>query len=173
MNPLESYLNHNYPNIDDIPEIHLYMDQLIEFIEGKLHGLKREPTEPIITKTMVNNYVKSSLIKAPAKKKYDSESICDLILIYHLKQVFSMQDIQQILNQFKNTGDYAHYYNAFLTQLNDVKQTQSQENNLYIQNLTKEEAYTLMQKFAIEATLKKQMAEQVLDYLTSKSIEED
>ena len=42
MNPLESYLKHNHPSISDIPEIHLYMDQLIEYIEGKLFELKRQ-----------------------------------------------------------------------------------------------------------------------------------
>lgn len=172
MNPLESYLNHNHPNVYDIPEIHLYMDQLIEFIESKLYELKRQASEPILTKTMVNNYVKSSLLKAPVKKKYDQESICDLILIYHLKQVFSMQDIQSMLSLFKGTGDYVHYYNEFLSLLNDLKETETKENALNMQNLSKEEAYCLMQKLAIEAALKKQMAEQVLDYLTIKNNEE-
>ena len=169
MNPLESYLKHNHPSISDIPEIHLYMDQLIEYIEGKLFELKRQTSEPILTKTMVNNYVKSELLKAPIKKKYDQESICDLILIYHLKQVFSMQDIQSMLSLFKGTGDYVHYYNEFLTLLKEIQRVQLKENALNIQNLSKEDAYTLMQKFAIEAALKKQMAEQLLDHLTSKT----
>lgn len=172
MNPLESYLKHSHPNIYDIPEIHLYMDQLIEFIEGKLIDLKRQESEPILTKTMVNNYVKSSLLKAPNKKKYDQESICDLILIYHLKQVFSMQDIQSMLSLFKKTGDYVHYYNAFLNLLNDIKQAQSDDLTHTNQNLSRDEAYILMQKLAIESAIKKQMAEQLLDFLTTKSTEE-
>ena len=80
-----------------------------------------------------------------------------------------MQDIQSMLSLFKGTGDYVHYYNEFLTLLKEIQRVQLKENALNIQNLSKEDAYTLMQKFAIEAALKKQMAEQLLDHLTSKT----
>ena len=43
-------------NIDDIPNIDLYMDQVTTFMETKLSGYKRNDQDKILTKTMINNY---------------------------------------------------------------------------------------------------------------------
>ena len=48
--------------MDDIPEIDLYMDQVIQLFEGKLSSLKRTEDDKILTKTMINNYAKGKLL---------------------------------------------------------------------------------------------------------------
>ena len=52
-----------------IPNIPLYMDQILNFFEEKLNILKRNDDEKIFTKTMINNYVKAKVIPKPYKKK--------------------------------------------------------------------------------------------------------
>ena len=48
----------------------------------------------LLTKTMINNYVKNNLIEAPIKKQYSKIQIAKLFVICVLKQVYSMQDIK-------------------------------------------------------------------------------
>ena len=44
--------------LDEVPEIDLYMDQVIQLFESKLSDQKRNEDEKILTKTMINNYAK-------------------------------------------------------------------------------------------------------------------
>ena len=48
--------------LDEIPEIDLYMDQVIQLFESKLSNQKRNEDEKILTKTMINNYAKGKLL---------------------------------------------------------------------------------------------------------------
>ena len=41
--------------LEEMPELDLYMDQVIQLFENKLSSLKRNDDEKILTKTMMNN----------------------------------------------------------------------------------------------------------------------
>lgn len=92
----ELNLNKNI-EIKDIPEIDLYMDQVIQLFESKLDGYKRNDDEKIMTKTMINNYVKGKLLMNVNKKKYTKEHIILISLIYQLKGGLSISDIKKII----------------------------------------------------------------------------
>ena len=65
MEILEILNNLNLENnikLDEIPEIDLYMDQVIQLFESKLSEQKRNEDEKILTKTMINNYAKGKLL---------------------------------------------------------------------------------------------------------------
>ena len=57
-------------NIDDIPNIDLYMDQVTTLMDTRLAASKRYPDDKILTKTMINNYTKNHLLPPSDKKKY-------------------------------------------------------------------------------------------------------
>jgi hypothetical protein len=80
----------------DIPSIDLYMDQVTTLFESKLSHQKRDKNEPILTKTMINNYAKAKLLTAIKNKKYTKQQIIMLILIYNLKQILSLDDIKSL-----------------------------------------------------------------------------
>lgn len=85
-------------NLEDIPNIDLYMDQVTTFMESKLRTTTRNPQEDkILTKTMINNYAKNDLLPPPVKKKYSKEHILILIFIYYFKGILSISDIQKLL----------------------------------------------------------------------------
>lgn len=85
-------------DLEDIPNIDLYMDQVTTFMEGKLRNSTRKPDEDkILTKTMINNYAKNDLLPPPVKKKYSKEHILVLIFIYYFKGILSIGDIQKLL----------------------------------------------------------------------------
>lgn len=80
-----------------IPDIGLYMDQVITFITRMYAPLYGEATEGYLSASMINNYVKSKLIPRPVGKKYSREQIALLAMIVSLKQVSSMEDIRTML----------------------------------------------------------------------------
>lgn len=81
----------------DIPNIDLYMDQVTTFMETKLSGYKRNDKDKILTKTMINNYAKAKLFPSPIKKKYTKNHVMLLIIIYHLKNMLSINDIGHLI----------------------------------------------------------------------------
>mgnify|MGYP000374455308 CR=1 FL=1 len=83
--------------VNDIPSIDLYIDQVTTFIDENLGFFKRDEEDKILTKTMINNYTKQQVLPPPHNKKYSKAHMVLLILIYQLKQVMSIHDIQTLL----------------------------------------------------------------------------
>jgi hypothetical protein len=97
-------------NLDDFPEIDLYMDQVMQLFESKLSYTKRNPDDKILTKTMINNYAKDNLLMKIKNKKYTKNHLILIGLIYNLKGALSLTDIKTILtpiiNSFEKEQDY-------------------------------------------------------------------
>lgn len=95
---MESLDRIHHIEVEDIPNIDLYMDQVTTLMDTKLRGSARNPQEDkILTKTMINNYAKNNLLPPPVKKKYSREHVLMLIFIYYYKGVLSINDIQTVL----------------------------------------------------------------------------
>lgn len=75
---------------DEFPDIDLYMDQVITFMEKKYPGR-------VLTKTMINNYTKDRILTPPHKKKYSPEHLMLLTLLQVLKGTQSLPEIKKIL----------------------------------------------------------------------------
>lgn len=101
----------DYIRPESIPNIDLYMDQITSFMDTQLADSKRHDDDKLLTKTMINNYTKNDLLPPPNKKKYSKEHLLTLILIYYLKNILSISDIQTVLNPitdkyFGSDGDH-------------------------------------------------------------------
>ena len=104
---IESLGRIQHINLEDIPNIDLYMDQVTTFMDSKLRNSTRNPEDDkILTKTMINNYAKNDLLPPPIKKKYSKEHILLLIFIYYYKGILSISDIQTLLKPI--TEKYFH-----------------------------------------------------------------
>ncbi len=57
---------------EDVPNLDLYMDQVIQLFESTFTDTKKEENEKILTKTMINNYAKARLFFPIKNKKYTS-----------------------------------------------------------------------------------------------------
>ena len=83
-------------NIDDIPNIDLYMDQVTTYLNDKFANTKRHEDDKLMTKTMIN-YVKSRLLPSPEKKKYTKDHMMVLIMIYFFKNIISINDVNKLI----------------------------------------------------------------------------
>jgi len=84
--------------LEDIPSIDLYMDQVIQLFEKTFEPSKRNETDKILTKTMINNYAKGKLFFSVKNKKYSKEHIILISLIFQLKGALSIGDIKLVLD---------------------------------------------------------------------------
>lgn len=111
----EQLTTYSLPKWDMLPDIDLYMDQVISIIEKYLKiYIKVTGSEKIITSSMINNYVKLSIIPSPNKKKYSRIHLAYLLVICTLKQTLNMATIQKIMPVNLTEQEVMNTYNSFI-----------------------------------------------------------
>lgn len=86
------------PSWAELPNIELYMDQAVTLVNRYLgFYAASEEDSPIITSSMINNYVKLKVIPTPVKKRYNRVHLACLIMIGTLKQSLSIPTIEVML----------------------------------------------------------------------------
>lgn len=112
------------PRWEELPNIALYLDQLVTFLEDYLANYIQNDIEnkenKIITKTMINNYVKQGLLDPPNGKKYTKTHIAKLFVICVLKQVYSINDINELIKLAIETVPVEKAYNRFCIELENA-----------------------------------------------------
>lgn len=109
------------PRWQELPDLELYMDQLVTLVERYTHPFKVSlRDERILSASMVNNYVKHKLIPPPIKKKYDKRHLARLIIITILKQAFDLPVVQKGLDWQIESDERERSYNQFCQQLEDT-----------------------------------------------------
>lgn len=112
------------PRYERLPEIELYMDQLVHFVNQVLAPLSSTDSseELILTKSMVNNYVKQRVIPPPLKKRYDRGHLAMLLMLCPLKQVLSIPECVQLMHlaERENGQTLESGYNAFCASLENA-----------------------------------------------------
>ena len=172
----------NIIEVEDIPNIDLYMDQVTTFMDKCLAHYKRYDEDKVLTKTMINNYTKAKIFPAPVKKKYSRTHLMLLIMIYHLKSVLSIKDIGILFqtalsepNKMKQEKMIESIYRGFvflqkqtITYLAGAAEGKPDESFygkesilMYKDDETKRIMVALA--LAIRANTEKQLAEKVLD----------
>ncbi len=101
---ITSMLNQNRLEPEQIPELDLYIDQILMLFEDKLGENRRREKDKILTKSMVNNYSKEKLIRPMRGKKYNREQILQILMICSLKNILSIGDIKQVMTTLMDEG---------------------------------------------------------------------
>lgn len=133
--------NFSYPKWEEIPNIDLYLDQVLLYVNQVCAPISPDKDKGL-TASMVNNYVKHGYLTKPDKKKYQRKQIARLIAITTLKSVFSIQEIAQTLNTLQTQASSDQLYDAFVDYMNHgidpenpIIQTSCQTVKLYHQTL--------------------------------------
>ena len=112
-----SISNFHIPRWSELPNVDLYLEQVVGFINSSLSPYILMNTDKednqLLTKTMINNYVKNHLIDAPIKKKYSKIQCAKIFAICILKQVYSMNEIYNLIDRALKHTDVEHAYNRF------------------------------------------------------------
>ncbi len=122
---LEKWLNElnnfSFKDYENLPDLELYMEQVINYLERELDIFKTSTLDKQITSSMINNYVKGEVLNSPIKKKYNKNHIAAIEQICTLKQVLSIAEVKEILDSsYNNEVEKAQIFNAF-NKLNNEK----------------------------------------------------
>lgn len=116
---LKKLIADNQIQLEDIPQIDLYMDQVIQLFENTFGSTTRNEEEKVLTKTMINNYAKGKLFFPVKNKKYSKEHLILIAFIYQLKGALSINDIKSLLDGVNSRTaegnlDLEHFYQLYL-----------------------------------------------------------
>ena len=179
---LDSLSKMEYVKSSKIPNIDLYMDQVLTFMNGHLENAKRYESDKVMTKTMINNYAKNHLLPAPEKKKYTKEHIMVLMFIYYFKNILSIGDIQSILNPLTDryfaTGKdlnlekiYEEVFSLEKGQIEQLKETLTKDYERAGNTFTKEagedkeflQLFSFICMLSYDIYIRKQIIEKIVD----------
>lgn len=90
----------------EIPSIDLYLDQIISLTDEKRREGSPRFADRSLTKTMINNYSKDSLLSPIKGKKYTKEQILQMLLVYEMKNTLSIGEIKRVLQNVYALPDY-------------------------------------------------------------------
>jgi hypothetical protein len=155
--------NYRSTPIDRVPTIPLYMDQVLSYLETTLEPLKREAKETCMTKTMINNYVKAGVLKAPKKKKYDRLQLMAMTMLYRLKNTLQIKDVEKLLGHL-DEGQMTAYYERYLEAEERVNK-RLRESIADLDLAKREDALKAILDLCIEADAKRRLAENLIDLL--------
>ncbi|MEK4302343.1 DUF1836 domain-containing protein [Oceanobacillus sp. FSL W8-0428] len=185
---LEELHLENQLNAEEIPDLDLYMDQVIQLFESKFSSAKRYKEDKVLTKTMINNYAKAKLFFPIKNKKYSKEHLLLISMIYQMKSVLSIKDIGKTFEEvnqrmqhddFDLEGFYNNYvylmdrnvahFKEYIAEQEEIFETELDKdivNDDYLQQLLLITSLTGMSNFYRRA------AEKLVDQLEQKGEEE-
>ena len=112
----EKYLAaYRLPAWEQIPDLGLYMEQVVLLLRQYLDYLPPELKQPEpITAAAINNYVRTRLLPEPRKKRYYRVHIAYLIMICTLKQALRLSELQTLLPGDLPEDEVRRTYDAYV-----------------------------------------------------------
>jgi len=114
-NWLDEFEQFKLADYDRLPDIDLYMEQMVSYLQREGKILEKNSEDKQITSSMVNNYVKGRIVPAPRVKKYNKEQISLITELIYLKQVLALPEIKQIFDTEYADKNYREEYNKYLS----------------------------------------------------------
>lgn len=108
------------PRYHELPEVELYRDQVVSFIESVLRPLEPCTEGPWLSPSMINNYVKAGLVPSPNKKLYGREHVARLLVICIFKQVLSIAAVSSLFKIQRMTYLVDTAYDYVATELENA-----------------------------------------------------
>ncbi|PEC56178.1 cytoplasmic protein [Bacillus cereus] len=165
--------------LEDIPNVDLYVDQVVQLFENTYADTTRTDDEKVLTKTMINNYAKGKLFIPIKNKKYSKDHMILISLIYQLKGALSINDIKSSLKNINESllsddsfqlntlyNDYLslteNNIESFTQDVNNRVSEVSEISSLEDPNLEK---FLLLTSFVSMSNMYRRLAEKLIDDL--------
>ena len=171
---LESFLSalesSKPPEWDALPDIGLYMDQVINYLERQIGSLFPPNKEGAITSSMINNYVKAHIIPRAQSKRYSQEHIALLLAAFVLKKALTTQDMGVLMTKGTDSAiddPYRSFYEHYRSTLLECGKTVAQEMRASLEEepFGGDSLRPLALKLAVEASIRSLAAEMLLTLL--------
>lgn len=157
---LKRILKEERPNEwDEIPDIELYMDQVLNYMTRQHIGLESGES---LTSAMVNNYIKKDLLPRAKGKRYDRTHIAYLTAICLFKQILSVDSTKELLNNQLLDSDIQSFYKKYCTKLDMSYEQVADKIN---EDMTKQEISELVLELTISSYAQKIACERLLELL--------
>ncbi len=111
-NRIQAAVSFRCPRYDQIPDMELYLDQVLSYLNSTLSPVAGEKC----TGAMISNYVKNRTMPSPVRKKYTRDHMAYLIVTTLLKQVFTLQQIARFFEIQRETYPLPVAYDYFCTE---------------------------------------------------------
>jgi hypothetical protein len=164
---------------DRLPDIGLYMDQVVTYLERELETPKAPGGERIATPSMINNYAKAGIIPRAEGKKYSRPHIAILLSAFTLKQVLSIQDMSSLMAGLGGQVETKAFYESFRQTMDQAAGEMATTVETGIRTAgeggigRKEACLALALKLAVEASLRSFAAEILLGETRELAREEE
>ena len=106
------------PQWDELPDLELYMDQVITLISKYLNFFGVSDGGKPVTSSMINNYVKLGTIPPPQKKRYSRIHLAYLLVVCTLKQTLDMSTIKRLIPVGIDENAVKQLYTSFVRNQN-------------------------------------------------------
>ncbi|PGK44712.1 cytoplasmic protein [Bacillus anthracis] len=165
--------------LEDIPNVDLYVDQVVQLFENTYGDTTRTDDEKVLTKTMINNYAKGKLFIPIKNKKYSKDHMILISLIYQLKGVLSINDIKSSLENINesllsdNSFELNTLYKDYLTLTENNVESFKQDVNNRVSEVSeissledpKLEKFLLLNSLVNMSNMYRRLAEKLVDDL--------
>lgn len=180
---LEELTSFSLPRWKNLPDLDLYMDQVVTYLEKELEPLSVDTKEKMISSSMISNYIKGGLVNSPDKKKYSKEHLAYLLAICSIKQILTISEISSLFEFQKNNERKASVIYEFFrtTQTEMISNIANESISKLIPILEKGDQlsdddascflHNFVFKLAIEAEVKKIIANKMLSLIESNAID--
>lgn len=169
-NWVETVLDYDPISWERLPELELYMDQVITLMNKELEPFAVSG-ERLLTPSMINNYVKDGVLPRPNQKKYSKEHLSRLLMICLLKSVLSLPQINDTLRGLTATQPIDMLYQDF-ADAQSIALREVAERIEALSEPSEETMYQLAIGLALEANARRIAAARILDCLRPSTAEE-
>lgn len=152
---------------DRLPELDLYMDQVITLMNKQLSAVSVDSDRPL-TSSMINNYVKDGVMPRPIQKKYNREHLTVMLMICMLKSVFSLPEIRGLVEGLSRFNSSEQLYTVF----HDAEQQalrRAADRLRDMEQMSESDRYLLAMELALEANADRIVAARLLESLSDPS----
>lgn len=153
---------------EKLPDIDLYMDQMITYLERQLQPFAMSTLDKQITSSMINNYVKGECIPSPTCKRYNKEHIALILQICLLKRAINIADIKQILDSNYLSTDFMETYNDFKEKSDEILHQTADNTKEKLANIETNDHQALLNlalELSLTANTNVLIAKRILNYI--------
>ena len=119
----EAYMeNYNLPSWEELPDMELYMDQLVSLVKRYLSLFPEDEQNPVVTPSIINNYVRLKVMPAPERKRYTRRHVAYTIMICALKQTMTLTEIQKVIPPDLEEKQIRQLYSDFVRKITTATQ---------------------------------------------------